>query len=63
MVNVEDECVGCGLPCLGSRCPNRDVRRLYCDVCGREVDELYVHKMGGEQMCFDCVMEEYEVIM
>jgi hypothetical protein len=62
MIDVEDGCVGCDLPCLGSRCPYHYVRHLVCDVCGREVDELYVHKMGGEQMCFDCVMEEYEVI-
>lgn len=63
MINVEDECVGCGLPCFGIHCPNRNVRRLYCDVCGKEVDELYQHISGGEQMCFDCVMEEYEVIV
>lgn len=40
MVKYEDECYGCATesyPCLGSACPNRHVKHLYCDECYDEV--------------------------
>lgn len=44
MVKYEDECCGCATeayPCLGNRCPNINVKHLYCDDCKEEVEELY----------------------
>lgn len=64
-VEISNECVGCGLPCLGDSCPNRNVKRLYCDCCGEEVDELYCY-FDDSELCEDCVKEkvfaELEVI-
>ena len=57
MVRYEDECVDCGLPCLGDACKNRNVRRLYCDRCLNEVDTLFVWDETGEQLCEDCLCE------
>lgn len=53
MIRVEDDCVGCDLPCIGKRCPYSSVKHLYCDYCNREVDTLYV--VDGEELCADCV--------
>ena len=39
MVKYENECVDCGLPCLGSSCPYRRVPHIYCDRCGEEIYE------------------------
>lgn len=65
MIKHENECVGCGLHCLGDSCPNRNVRRLYCDHCGDEVDELYRY-FDDTELCEECVKEkvfiELEVI-
>ena len=33
---IENHCVDCGLPCLGSSCPYRNVPVDYCDDCGDE---------------------------
>lgn len=55
MIKYENECCDCGLPCLGDRCPNRNVRRLYCDKCGNDCRELY--EVDGEQLCDDCLLE------
>ena len=52
MKKVENECVQCGLPCLGSSCPNRNVTRFYCDNCGEE-ETLY--KYEGEELCIECI--------
>lgn len=63
MIKYEDECVGCATetyPCLGKACKNRNVRYLYCDLCGDEVEKLYV--INGEELCIDCVAERLEVI-
>ena len=62
MVNYENECVGCPPErgCLGSACPNRNVRRLYCDRCGCEEEKLYKH--DGEELCADCLLDEFEVV-
>lgn len=62
MIKYEDECVGCsdmGLPCRGSSCPNRSVKRLYCDKCGEESDRLYI--FDGEQLCGECLLGMFDV--
>lgn len=46
-----NECVECGLPCLGVDCPNRNTYRYYCDECGEEgVD----YEIEGEELCEEC---------
>ena len=40
MIKIENDCVGCGLPCLGSACPYREVPYFYCDDCEYEYEEL-----------------------
>lgn len=60
MVRTENHCVDCGLPCLGSSCPNRNVRVLRCDQCEEETDKLY--KLEGEELCEECLFEALEVI-
>lgn len=62
MKKVVDECVNCthiGFPCLGNRCPNKNVVRFYCDRCGDE-DKLYDYY--GEELCAECLLEEFNVI-
>ena len=63
MVKIEDECVGCPPErgCLGISCPNRNIRRLYCDNCGDEADMLY-KLADDEEVCEDCLKERFEVI-
>lgn len=63
MIKVTDECCGCATesyPCIGKRCPNRHVIRMYCDKCGKEVD--YLRKYDGEQWCEECILDEFESI-
>ena len=60
MVRYENECVDCGLPCMGDRCPNRHVKRLYCDRCEDEVDTLYI--VDGEELCDRCALDALEKI-
>ena len=63
MIKCENECVGCtdmGMPCMGDHCPNRNVPRLYCDRCRQEVEELRHYE--GEQVCNDCILENYEIV-
>lgn len=50
-----NECVDCGLPCMGSSCPNLNVLRLYCDKCGREASELF--DLDGKELCEDCLYD------
>lgn len=57
MIKTFNECVNCGLPCLGDTCPNRHVTRFYCDKCGDETDELY--EVDGEELCEDCLKDRF----
>lgn len=59
MKKRENECVDCGLPCLGSSCPNRNVLRFYCDRCGEEA-QLYHY--DGEELCISCIEEDLEKV-
>ena len=62
MVMIEDECVGCpgGMGCLGSACPNRNVKHYICDKCKDDVETLY--EFEGEQLCIDCIEERLKVV-
>lgn len=56
MRRYEDECVSCGLPCLGSSCPNRNVLRIYCDRCDSEADYCF----DEEDLCENCLEKELD---
>lgn len=58
MVDTRDECVHCGLPCLGNACPNRSVTHYICDECGAECDpdELYIDDDNAE-LCRECLID------
>lgn len=61
MTKYEDECVGCtdlGLHCMGNCCPNRNVRRTYCDKCEEETDDSELYDMDYCEVCKDC-LEKY----
>ncbi len=62
MTRFENLCVDCcGVqPCLGSSCPNRNVRVLYCDECEQAVDKLY--ELNGSELCEECLFKDLEVI-
>lgn len=63
MITYEDECCGCAAPaypCMGDECPNRNVKHLYCDKCGDDVERLY--KYDGQEVCEVCLLKEFEVI-
>lgn len=55
MVETTNECVNCGLPCIGSNCPYYSVTRFYCDSCGTECepDKLYI--VEGDELCEECL--------
>lgn len=55
MYKIEDDCVDCGLPCLGDNCPYRNVTVNYCDECGEEYEFLYDY--DGQELCKDCLLE------
>jgi len=52
MVEYENECVDCGLPCYGDACPYRHVPRYYCDECG---DEENLYEFDGQELCIKCI--------
>lgn len=59
MIRYENECVSCGLPCLGSSCPNRNVIHYYCDCCGCE-EKLYHY--DNIEICEECLLKNFEVV-
>ena len=50
MIVHENECVDCGLPCIGSLCSYSDVVRRYCDICGEPAEYI----VDNVDMCEDC---------
>lgn len=59
---VENECVCCGLPCLGSTCPKRAVPHYYCDCCNDEFAPSELYDYEGEMLCSECLLGKYETI-
>ena len=62
MRTVEDECVDCGLPCIGSSCPNRKITRFYCDRCGEEFEPDELYDFDGEDFCKECLLEQLQTV-
>ena len=60
MIQYENECVNCGLPCLEQACPYKNVAHYYCDNCGSEIVENSVaifddhYTVGEYDYCDDC---------
>lgn len=59
MKRIENDCVDCGLPCLGNGCPYRNVPHYYCDECGNE-ETLYYY--DGQELCVECIKERLCVV-
>ncbi len=59
MKKIENECLGCDLPCMGSSCPYRNVTRFYCDKCG---DEAQLYHYDGKELCIDCIEKLLEKV-
>ena len=59
MMSIENECVDCGLPCLGESCPFRNVTRYYCDKCN---DEAPLYYYGGMELCAECILEQLDKV-
>ena len=51
------ECVGCPpeMGCMGAKCPQCNVIRIYCDICNNETDEVY--RISGLDICDDCLAD------
>lgn len=52
MKKVQNDCVDCGLPCLGHSCPYQNVTHFYCDECG---DEAPLYYYDDQELCIDCI--------
>lgn len=50
MIVFENQCVDCGLPCIGDRCIYRNVEMHYCDHCNKEAAYL----IDKEELCSNC---------
>ena len=57
MVTYEYECVSCGLPCLGTSCPNQNVPHFYCDKCNEEVMSEDLYEYEDKDVCKHCLLE------
>ena len=53
---LENDCVDCGMHCLGSACPNRSVPHYYCDCCGEEAELYHYHDL---ELCETCLLNEF----
>ena len=62
MIKYENGCVDCPpeMGCLGNSCRYKNVKHLYCDNCGEDVEELYI--IDGEELCEDCLLKAFNKI-
>ena len=56
-VKTENRCVDCGKSCMGSSCPNRNVKVCYCDKCGEELSCDDAYECDGFDLCEDCLRD------
>lgn len=61
-IKYEDYCVGCPQGCINCGRSHTPVPYFFCDRCKFEVEQLYKSDETGEELCFDCLMEDYNII-
>ena len=59
MRKIENDCVGCDLPCWGDSCPYKNVEHFYCDECG---EETVLYEYEGAELCLDCIKDKLTVV-
>lgn len=62
MTIFRNECVDCGLPCMGNSCPHMNVPHSFCDECGTESLQLF--DVDGMKVCKKCLdnMFDFRII-
>ncbi len=60
MIYYTNECVNCGLPCLGRSCKYNRVMHSKCEFCKEEDVKLYHY--NGWEVCESCLLKEFEVV-
>lgn len=59
---IKNECCDCAVPdypCIGDRCPNRNVVHYHCDEC--EIEGTLYH-YDGEHLCADCLLGRFPIV-
>ena len=59
MIRIEDECVGCLIPCID--CGRKRVPHYYCDICDEDIaydDGMY--NVDGQMVCHDCLCKMFK---
>ena len=59
---VNNECVCCGLPCLGDFCRYKNVIRYYCDKCNNEFESDELYDVDGDMLCEDCLKGRFQTV-
>ena len=59
MVIIENECVGCDLPCIHEACRYYAVKRYYCDECG---DENVLRDTEFGELCESCLLNKFPIV-
>lgn len=55
MLKYSNECVDCGLPCVGAFCPLLNSPAVCCDRCENDAERFYI--LDGEVLCRKCFIE------
>lgn len=56
---IENGCVGCQLPCIGTACRHYRITRYLCDECE---DETTLYDYDGRELCIDCIADTLDKI-
>ena len=62
MRKITNECVCCGLPCIGDSCEYRNVVRYYCDDCQEEFNPNELYDVDGDELCEDCLKARFKTV-
>jgi len=61
-VRYEDDCAGCGKPCIGDLCRYKKKAIYFCDECLDDLNPIKLYHYEDAELCASCLLGHFDTV-